>query len=365
MENKKLTIVQIMRLAAASVVVFFHAPGYISRIFPDDYANHVLFTYEPVSGWGQSGVDMFFIISGFIMVWVSFEKFGIATSSISFIKRRLIRIIPPYWAYTTLALILLAFAPKLFSHGQYLDWPWIICSYLFIPWYSPMGSIFSPLIGLGWTLNYEMYFYILFAIILCFRINPAIISITIFFLICPLIGSLHSFTFPLLIQNTSWILLEFIFGMWIGYFFSRGRWLSKSISIAFLITGCLALIFTTIYCPPMLNSGFGLHSARLVLWGIPYALLFAAIVSLFRHLPDNWLFKSLEKGGDASYSIYLFQVFALPGFAYIIKIIGLNRFIQIDILTFSIAIGSILSSYIAYLLVEKPLTTFLRHRIKI
>jgi peptidoglycan/LPS O-acetylase OafA/YrhL len=103
---------------------------------------------------------------------------------------------------------------------------------------------------------------------------------------------------------------------------------------------------------------------RLLQWGVPLALLFAAILSLCRRLPDNWIIKSLEKAGDASYSIYLFQIFSIPGFDYIFKIIGLDRFVPVDIIIFALAICSIFSGYIAYLLVEKPLTTYFRKKFR-
>ncbi len=360
--SRKLPVVQIMRFFAASAVIAAHADQRAAIAFSDIYQNRVIFSFQHLRQLGFCGVDLFFIISGFIMVWVSFDKFKIAGSPLQFMKHRLIRIVPPYWVYTSLALIILVFAPSLFNNAPYLDWKWIICSYIFIPAIDPLGRQL-PLLFVGWTLNYEMYFYIIFAILLSFRIHIAIISITIFFLLSSVIGSLYSFTFPLLIQNTSWILLEFVFGIWIGYFFRRSHWLSKSVSYVLLSVGGLVLMLTIIYFPESLSFGFGLYSQRLLLWGIPLALIFAAIVSLFRSLPDNWLVRSMEQAGDASYSIYLFQLFALPGFAYIFKFAGLDRFIHIDLLILALVICSIFAGYIAYLVVEKPMTSFVRKKL--
>jgi exopolysaccharide production protein ExoZ len=358
--SSKVLIVQILRFVAASFVVVTHVDDRMAGTFSVDDKATVTTYIHKFFQLGGSGVDLFFIISGFIMIWVSFCKFGSVSSPLQFIKRRLIRIVPPYWAYTTLALAVLIFIPGAFSHGESLNWPWIAFSYLFIPAKSP-GNIISPLVSQGWTLNYEMYFYIVFALILFFRIDIAIISIIIFFVLSSIIGSLYSFTFPLLIQNTSCILLEFIFGMCIGYFFVRGRWLIKSASYAFLVIGGSMFIFALMYD----YSTIGLigNWGRVLFWGIPLALIFSAIVSLFRNLPDNRLIKSLEIGGDASYSIYLFHPFAAAGFVYIAEFVGLNRFMPTEVLILPIAICSIIAGYIAYLVMEKPLTTYLHKKV--
>jgi peptidoglycan/LPS O-acetylase OafA/YrhL len=359
--NSKLDIVQILRFAAASEVVFVHANDRVAIAFSDYYSNSVIFHLLNNSmKLGVHGVDLFFIISGFIMVWVTAGQFAQKGAPLRFFRHRLIRIVPPYWVYTTLALAILIAAPQLWTFIHDFTWPWVVSSYLFIPAQSPLGSI-TPLIDLGWTLNYEMYFYIVFAIALFLPGRLALVGITAFFVICPVIGGLYTITSPLLLQATNWILLEFIFGVWIGYLFSRGIWLSKPAALISLAAG-VALLIATAGLHVTFKLPFGVGLERLLLLGVPLAMCFAALVSLFRELPDNTLVKIAVKAGDASYSIYLFSFFALPGFAYIFRFVGLSRFIPVDVFVPLLAVCSIVASYIVYRLMEKPVTDYLRRR---
>ena len=115
--------------------------------------------------WG-AGVDLFFIISGFIMFHTTSETFCQPNASRSFIRRRVIRIVPLYWLYTTGVVLLLAFAPRLFASTQF-DWLNVISSYFFLLSKNSAGQI-GTVMQTGWTLCFELYFYLLFAILLNF-----------------------------------------------------------------------------------------------------------------------------------------------------------------------------------------------------
>ena len=99
---------------------------------------------------------MFFVISGFVMVHASEPLFGRADGPRLFWLRRLIRIAPLYWAVTSLYLVLTLLLPDMatshYSPGL------IAASYLFFPFPREDGTM-QPVVGLGWTLNYEMFFY--------------------------------------------------------------------------------------------------------------------------------------------------------------------------------------------------------------
>ena len=124
-----------------------------------------------------AGVDIFFVISGFIMVYASSRWFGSAQSPRVFLAHRIARIVPLYWATTMLYLAVVLFAPALLN-SEYLAPGFVISSFLFIPAARPDGLV-QPLYSLGWTLNYEMFFYALFAIAIAFprrRGVPALIG---------------------------------------------------------------------------------------------------------------------------------------------------------------------------------------------
>jgi peptidoglycan/LPS O-acetylase OafA/YrhL len=102
--------------------------------------------------FGSFGVDVFFVISGFIMAHIC------QTDSDHFFLRRLIRIVPLYWALTLVMFGLAKFAPSLVYRAT-ADWADLARSLFFIP-YQNKGGLVQPELFLGWTLNYEMFFYV-------------------------------------------------------------------------------------------------------------------------------------------------------------------------------------------------------------
>src|ERR1700730_5914930 len=102
--------------------------------------------------FGSFGVDVFFVISGFIMAQIC------QTDSSHFFLRRLVRIVPLYWALTLLIFGLAKFAPWLVYRAP-ADWADLARSLFFVPYQNKSGLV-QPELFLGWTLNYEMFFYV-------------------------------------------------------------------------------------------------------------------------------------------------------------------------------------------------------------
>ena len=134
---------------------------------------------------GSSGVSVFFIISGFIMVHISWTQFGTSKAAANFMQRRIIRIVPLYWAATILAL---AFHRVSATHGATDGWRELGYSLAFVP-YQGGDQSWSPILPQGWTLNFEMMFYLLFAVALCFPRRVALTAIMGFLVGFGLLGS--------------------------------------------------------------------------------------------------------------------------------------------------------------------------------
>ena len=134
-----LVSIQALRVIAAFMVLAFHVSLEVAKLTP-----------AAVLTPGSAGVDLFFVISGFVMLYSSERLFGRPWASAQFFKRRLVRIVPLYWLATT-ALVLLV-APFAGTKA-------VIASLLFWPY--PAGG--APLLNVGWTLNIEMFFYLVFA----------------------------------------------------------------------------------------------------------------------------------------------------------------------------------------------------------
>lgn len=139
--------VQILRGVAALLVVARHAAKQLSA----DPENAFIL--------GQFGVDIFFVISGFVIFLA-----GRNSSPAHFLKRRFIRVVPMYW------LVLALVVGMRMAHGHLVSQYFIpntLLSFLFVPSEIADGAIFPPIV-VGWTLNFEMFFYAVFAVSLCF-----------------------------------------------------------------------------------------------------------------------------------------------------------------------------------------------------
>jgi exopolysaccharide production protein ExoZ len=147
--SNKYLWVQYLRGAAALMVVFAHTMGnWVTQFKP-----------ELNPAWvdlpGEVGVYIFFVISGFIIQRTAPVKSG-RTSALDFLRRRLIRIVPMYWIFTSL------YAAKLMAQHKAVLPMDFLKSILFIPYLNAVGQM-RPVHQLGWTLNFEMYFYAAFA----------------------------------------------------------------------------------------------------------------------------------------------------------------------------------------------------------
>jgi exopolysaccharide production protein ExoZ len=154
----KLHSLQAMRAVAAWLVVADHALLEITHNGSEDRITQFAWTL------GSGGVYAFFVISGFIMVHVCWESFGRWAASADFLRRRIIRIVPLYWVATIAAL---AYHRVSATHGANAGWPELATSLAFIPYAGQDGS-WTPILPQGWTLNYEMMFYAIFALGLSF-----------------------------------------------------------------------------------------------------------------------------------------------------------------------------------------------------
>ncbi|MDR2695874.1 MAG: acyltransferase, partial [Deltaproteobacteria bacterium] len=173
--------IQALRAIAAIAVVFCHAQkllgAYAGRYgLGDAWLNRI----DPFLT-GQCGVDIFFVISGFIMALVTNGMHGRKGAIGDFAQKRLNRIFPPYWIWTSVLLFFLFFFPQFFSTQTFVLKDAIL-SFLLIP-YAPSGLNPSPVLAVGWTLSYEMYFYALVCIGLLFSRTAFIVGLGIFFLL--------------------------------------------------------------------------------------------------------------------------------------------------------------------------------------
>ncbi len=158
--NKTLFHLQALRGLAASLVVLSHAVSALRNTYSPEFAMS-----------GYVGVGAFFIISGFIIYRTSRTSFGTLRGSRGFMIKRLIRIFPIYWIATALFVVLSPHRAEYTSSD-------IICSFILLPHYIAQTRSMDPLVGQGWSLHYELLFYVIFACGLCFsRRNGVLLTV--------------------------------------------------------------------------------------------------------------------------------------------------------------------------------------------
>jgi len=317
--------VQYLRGIAAMLVVLHHASSAY-----DGGINPLKNYYAPAAG-----VDVFFVISGFIMY-----SSARCDEARSFLGRRIARIVPLYWIATLAALVM--FEPDMHAAGT--EPTYILKSLLFMPYVNPYheGHVW-PFLAPGWTLNYEMFFYGLFAIGLLFRRPLAFASGTIIVLV--LAGNALSISDPVTGFYMRPILIEFVCGMLIALLNEQG--LVKRMDLALLI-GLVWLLW-----PDPISMGFlpdRLPSAVLCLLGA----ICLEKRGWFQRLP---LLKQL---GDASYSIYLAHTLFIWGVVLPYLELPLGGTTQFYWMVAVSLIGSALAGVVVHKLLEKPIVKIAR-----
>ena len=152
---RKIDNIQIARGLAALVVFLFHFHE-IETIYSDDVLTPSFFQF------GRMGVDLFFVISGFLMIYISGHLAPGLDTARNFLIRRIFRIYPLYW-FVTLSVLAVYFASdKTMFDGVVRGAPNILSSLLLVP------DMQDPIIRAGWTLLHEVYFYAVFAALLIF-----------------------------------------------------------------------------------------------------------------------------------------------------------------------------------------------------
>ena len=327
--------IQLLRFIAAYLVVMMHSSQAIA----------IRMNHTPDDFWkfGTFGVDIFFIISGFVMETISKDKvIGFKQRllfSINFLKRRLIRIAPLYWIYTTLKILVLATLPFLAARTTF-DLFHIFSSYLFIPTLAPWG-LMEPFLPVGWTLNFEMFFYLIFAISLLVSVNRIFIALFFFVLISVMA---HMANNQLLTFYSQDIIFEFLVGMTIAQCYKR-KWLVES---RYLAVGILAITLSyLIFC-----YHFELNFVRFLRLGIPAGLLVYSLLCLEPLIKNNPTLLKISAYGDTSYTTYLLHTFIVPSVPLLLLYFGITSnflaFVSCLALTF-------IMSYTGYYYFEKQL----------
>ncbi len=330
-----------LRFVASALIVLYHSELPLMRLSSGDYV--------PRLAAAAAGTDMLFVISGFVIVYMSHGK---SVPFADFVLRRLLRIAPLYWFLTVLMLGLYLAYPNMF-YTTVFDLEHFLASLAFLPYPHPVTGLDRPFLVPGWTLNYFVFFYVLFGLAMLLptirsEVRVAAVTITIIAIVTLrlLFPGVNSF----LDFYGSPISTEFIFGMLVGLVSIRPRPIRS-----------LCLIMATVIAISTLGSrgmAPGDH-ARVLYWGlIDTGLLCACLMIEIRW---GWKRNALVQTlGQASYSTYLTNLFSVAFVATAVR--GLDAFpvigsvgAQIAMLVIALSVG-----VTVHVCLERPLDRWLK-----
>lgn len=338
--------IQVLRAVAALAVVVFHARNLTpigSRLSFD---------------FGNAGVDIFFVMSGFIIAHVTNRS---APPSVrSFIVRRAVRVVPLYWLLTLFVFAGGLIAPGLAGAGGVPGFADLIRSLTFVPYWNDAGAML-PVLFMGWTLNYEVFFYFVFALALPIpQSRLRLLAISLVLIVLVLAGRLLHPTSAPLVTYTDPLLLEFVAGMWLSQLYiaqldvgmpERANFPALSLSaLVTLATGFAVILFKDELWP---------HAPRILAWGAPAVLIVGSALVLDR-LSLKLTSQPLMLLGDASYSLYLTHPLVIKAVALAYRRLDIASSGVHLVMTLAACALCIVVAVLVHLFIERPLMNALR-----
>lgn len=330
-----LQTLQAGRGIAALLVVLFHLNGSIwgqAKYFPHEFA-------APL-GFGNAGVQFFFVLSGFIIFYAHRRDLGHPSALNSYLFKRVTRIYPAYWV------VLLAWIPLfelLHGQGQGVSHTalQIVTSIFLLP--HPQ----DPILQVAWTLRHEAMFYALFAFCIA-NIRLGVMLMIVWQAACigALVLGLDRFPLSFLLSANN---ILFLMGIAVAFFTVK-----CSVRYPWLLLICGVAAFFATGFAVVLGKLPEARSIHVLMFGTASAIAIAGLagLELSQKIAVPWVLRHL---GDASYAIYLVHFPVLAGTAKLVFLLGLNRHVAEPLLFPIIAAIAVGAGSMFHLLVERPL----------
>lgn len=284
--------IQVLRAVAALMVVVFHL------VTAEQVYGQGPMLLDGIARLGFAGVDLFFVISGFVMVSVTQGLYGSAKNAAMFFARRIARIYPMYWLFTSVIVAIMLVMPHTVDATFFTKSK--LASYLLWP-REPF-----PLLQVGWTLTYEMFFYLVMTIAIATISERRLPLLLVMWAIAVLVAQRFTPTSPWQAVVTSPMAWEFIAGGLIGIYWRKVPGMAAR---SLVWVGALGLVAGAVLLSRM-NLVEQDVMRRTLVFGAAGALLVLGLVSRegAGHVAPH---RALRAVGDASYSLYLSHLFVI------------------------------------------------------
>jgi exopolysaccharide production protein ExoZ len=337
-QRKKFYLIQMLRGLACMFVVLMHTTYHFSKAFNQDFLLSIF-------KFGAAGVDIFFVISGFIIAYTNLNYLNDPREIGGFVKKRIIRIYPIYWILIILFLTLQLLLPHFYKNPFVFTPASTLSTCLLLP-----GHIMIN--GVSWTLTNELFFYFLFLVAFLLPKKKHLIYILsayfIFLLVAWEAGAVTTNEYLNLFISP--MNIEFFLGVFVVVLINK---FPKAWIIPILITGVAWFTLSAIMSDRNISISQENYN-RVWLFGMPSFLIILSLVGYELHFKTN-VPKVLITLGDASYSIYLFH---LPVVVAGYGILGKLHTRQHALLTVFIFLLVIAVTYLGVIIhqkIEKPL----------
>lgn len=339
--GEQLSGVQILRAVAALMVLVHHVAEESHALFaPGAYPARAVLV-------GVSSVDLFFVISGFIMLHTTWAQIGEEGAVRTFVWRRLSRIFPLYWS----CLLMFAAAKALGFYQRVEPSPYtMLASFALLPSH---GLFISP----AWTLVFEMYFYALFAAWMCAG-SPRALALGLpltSVAVVALAGLLPPSDLRDYLENP--LALDFLYGLGLAVLLRRG--VRPRSPWPFALLGAVLILASAALGPTTGANAADLpRSLRFLLFGLPAAMVVYGSLAVGRAASP--LGRALGTLGDASYALYLTHGFVMTAYARLLQRPTIAHALPLAawmllVTAFAIALG-----IATHVLIERPLSRAVR-----
>ncbi|WP_145585831.1 acyltransferase family protein [Yersinia kristensenii] len=353
-EKNNITGITALRGLAASLVLIVHSSSLLG------FKHNI----SPLTTLTNIGVDIFFIISGFIITYAHWDDFGKGGAAITnFFKKRILRIYPMYFLFTILTAIAVYLLPQLFSAMKSSN-ELLLKSLLFLPSEMTDYSI-SLLLAVAWTLSFEVLFYIIFSTTLLFNRTVAIRTILLMLIAWAVLAMTITSDNYMISFFASTLPLEFLFGVVLCVAYKKERihlsvMKNKKIGPAFLILmAAFSLIVFCFIFPIEQRELRG--NARFLYFGVPSVFIFMAFLN--NAVNETSVSGKLVKLiGNASYVTYLSHFMTIGCIKFVMNRITWLQEINLLITVIISCIVCTLVGITVHKVIEVPIARFLKGR---